>query len=449
MIPMNDELRVEPSSEGMTDLLTIGFGTTVAMWTVAFLCRLPPAYMPSPAVAILMLLCLFAGGFWGGRCTGRGWKGGAFPGGIAAVLNLLILGSLLGGDSPNAVRPQALWWIPGWFLASVCLGGIGGVVGTSSGASRPWTNWTHSFINVTMAATFLLLVVGGLVTSNEAGLAVVDWPNSFGYNMFLYPLSRMTGGVFYEHSHRLIGSLVGLTTLVAAILLFRKDSRSWMKVLVSIAVLAVVIQGIMGGLRVTGTFTLSTSPEDTSPSLLLAVVHGVFGQLFFTYLGVLSVLTSTSWINGRPASDSPSRRLDSRLAICLFLLLVPQLILGALQRHFGILLMWHLTFAGFVALLAFILGIRVGGLYDHEPLVKRWGGLLLAVTALQILLGFGALVTIVPLGDGHTPQTPLQVLLATAHQAVGAILLVTAASLLLWLRREASSRPEGMQGCSL
>ena len=76
--------------------------------------------------------------------------------------------------------------------------------------------FTAVHANVTVAATFLLVVAGGLVTSNEAGLAVVDWPNSFGYNMFLYPLAKMTGGIYYEHAHRLYGSLVGLTTIVLA-----------------------------------------------------------------------------------------------------------------------------------------------------------------------------------------------------------------------------------------
>ncbi|MBW7939502.1 MAG: COX15/CtaA family protein, partial [Candidatus Omnitrophica bacterium] len=133
---------------------------------------------------------------------------------------------------------------------------------------------------VGVAATFLLIIVGGLVTSNDAGLAVVDWPNSFGYNMFLYPLSRMTGGIYYEHAHRLFGSLVGITTLVITFHLFRVDQRKWVKNF-SLLVLAVVIaQGILGGLRVTGKFTLATSPEEVAPSLTLALVHGVLGQFF-------------------------------------------------------------------------------------------------------------------------------------------------------------------------
>ena len=437
----NDSTR-QPPSEGATDILTIGFGTTVGMWAVAFVCRMPPAVVPNSVLGVAILFCLVVGGFWAGRCTGRGWKGGALSGLVAAVLNLLVLGSLLGGNGPNVIVPRAFWWVPGWLLISICLGAIGALVGAGKPTPGIRHNWTWSFVNVSVSATFLLLVVGGLVTSNDAGLAVVDWPNSFGHNMFLYPLSRMTGGVYYEHSHRLIGSLVGLTTLVAVFLLFRKESRSWIKVLACVAVVAVVIQGILGGLRVTGRFTLSTSPTDTSPSLVLAVVHGVFGQVFFTFLVALSAFTSTSWKRGRPAPPSPSRRLDSRLAGGLVLLLVPQLVLGALQRHFGILLVWHLTLAGFVALSAFVLGVRVWGLYPDESPLRGFGAALLVVTGVQILLGFGSLVTIVPMGDSHTLQSPLQVMVATSHQAVGAILLAAAVSLFLWLQWETGELQE-------
>jgi len=131
---------------------------------------------------------------------------------------------------------------------------------------------------VPTVAALLLLTAGGLVTSKEAGLAVVDWPNSFGYNMFFYPLSRMTGGIFYEHAHRLLGTLVGLSVIVLTVQLWRADDRTWVKWLSVCLLVMIVCQGILGGLRVTGHFTLSTSREAVAPSITLAVIHGVLGQ---------------------------------------------------------------------------------------------------------------------------------------------------------------------------
>ena len=109
--------------------------------------------------------------------------------------------------------------------------------------------------------------------------AVVDWPNTEGYNMFLYPLARMTGGVYLEHAHRLLGSLVGFTTLMLAVHVQITERRGALKALAWTALGFVVVQGILGGLRVTGHFTLSTRPADTDPKVVLAAIHGVFGQV--------------------------------------------------------------------------------------------------------------------------------------------------------------------------
>lgn len=109
----------------------------------------------------------------------------------------------------------------------------------------------HWFAVATAVATFLLLGAGGLVTSHEAGMSVPDWPNSYGYNMFAFPISKWTGGIFYEHTHRLWASVVGLMTTILAAWIWLRDSRKWMKWLGVIAFLLVVAQGVLGGLRVT------------------------------------------------------------------------------------------------------------------------------------------------------------------------------------------------------
>src|SRR6202040_2778147 len=109
----------------------------------------------------------------------------------------------------------------------------------------------HWFAIISTLSVLLLICSGGLVTSHEAGMAVPDWPNSFGYNMFLFPVSRWVGGVFFEHTHRLIASGVGLLTIGLCVLTLIIEDRLWVKWLSGIAVIAVIVQGILGGLRVT------------------------------------------------------------------------------------------------------------------------------------------------------------------------------------------------------
>jgi len=265
-------------------VVTVGFGTTVAMWAVGYFCRLPAILLPSPLVLVLLLGCLFGGGYVLGRASGSGWSIGAAAGLITGVLNLLILGSLLGGDDPNRVVPSALWWLPGSILVSAALAGVGAAVGSRQATtSAGRVNWLSAFAWVAVAATALLLAAGGLVTSAEAGLAVDDWPTSFGYNMFLYPLSKMTGGVYYEHAHRLLGALVGLTTVVLALMVQSTASPRWVRVWAWLAVPTVIVQGILGGIRV------------TERNLALAMVHGVLAQIFFAGLVALAVFTSDRW----------------------------------------------------------------------------------------------------------------------------------------------------------
>src|SRR5690349_21764347 len=98
--------------------------------------------------------------------------------------------------------------------------------------------------------TLLLILMGGLVTNTGSALAVPDWPTTFGHNMFLFPWDKMVGGIFYEHTHRLLGSLVGLLTLLLAAVLWRADRRRWVRSLGIAAVVAVIVQGVLGGMRV-------------------------------------------------------------------------------------------------------------------------------------------------------------------------------------------------------
>jgi len=159
-------------------------------------------------------------------------------------------------------------------LAGAAIGALAAHAGSAGHAPRAASpNWIGAFAGVAAAATLGLVTIGGLVTSNDAGLAVVDWPNSFGYNMFLYPLSRMTGGIYYEHAHRLFGSLVGLDDAVLAIVLWRTEERGWVKRLALLASCSSSSRGSSAGCASPAAFHAVGGPAHTAPSLALAVVH--------------------------------------------------------------------------------------------------------------------------------------------------------------------------------
>src|SRR5712671_6558538 len=111
--------------------------------------------------------------------------------------------------------------------------------------------WLHRFAILMAAATLSLVCIGGLVTSHGAGMAVPDWPTTFGYNMFFFPISKWVGGIFYEHTHRLVASAVGFLTIILAVWLWIKEERRWLRWLGVLALAAVIVQGILGGLGVT------------------------------------------------------------------------------------------------------------------------------------------------------------------------------------------------------
>ncbi len=412
-------------------VLTVSFGSAVAMWAAGYLSRLPAVQLPSPVLLALVLACLYGGGWALGRYANLGWRHGAAAGLFTGLINLLVLGSFLAEGRPNEIVPSALLWLPGSILLAVALSASGAAMGERwFPREPPYQNWVAAFVRVTIVAALLLLVVGGLVTSTDAGLAVVDWPNSFGFNMFLYPFSRMTGGIYYEHAHRLFGALVGLTTVALAVLLQLRDPRRWMRGLGWTAVAMVVVQGVMGGLRVTGAFTWSSLPEAMRPNVVLAMVHGVFGQLFFATLVALGAFTSTIW--GRASLPSPraSARADHWLSVLLVLLLFVQLILGAAQRHFSALLIAHIVFGvAVVAPIAIHLGFRTWGLNEGQKLLQRLGLALVGAVTLQVLLGLGAFVAVRGAASGEL-RPAVEILLTTAHQGFGAVLLAAAVMLL-------------------
>lgn len=430
-----------------SDILTLGFGTTVAMWTVGYIGRLPDFQAPSAVLLTLMLLILAFGGFVSARLTTGGVLAGVRTGVLSSLLNLLILGSLLADAARGEILPSALVWLPGSLAAGAILGALGGLLGSrGAGGCEPLVGqplfdpdgladraWDAAFASVAGAATLLLIVAGGVVTGQQAGLAVVDWPNSFGSNMFLYPLSRMTGGIYFEHSHRLIGSLVGFTTLVLAIQLWRVENRRWVKGLAGAALAMVIIQGILGGLRVTGHFTMSQDAAITTPSITLAVVHGVFAQLFLSTLVALFCVTTPLWRRA-VAAIHPGAGIDHGLSRILVIMVIVQLMLGAVLRHVAHGLLFHITMATIVAGTALFAGMRAWGEHRGQPVIPYLGRGLMVLVTTQLVLGVLALWGTSLTTTRQAPHL-LDVIFTTTHQTVGAVILTMSVMLMLWTRR--------------
>src|SRR3954468_6283889 len=160
--------------------------------------------------------------------------------------------------------------------------------------------WLHRFACALAVATLFLVALGGVVTTKGVGMAVPDWPTNYGENMFLFPYSKWVGGVFYEHSHRLVASIVGMLTTILMVWLWVGESRRWLRWLGVIAFFGVVFQGVLGGLRVVfDKYGLGTE---------LGIFHATFAQLFFLFVCSIACFTSRWW------NKVSARELDSATA---------------------------------------------------------------------------------------------------------------------------------------
>ncbi len=192
---------------------------------------------------------------------------------------------------------------------------------------RRYSKWLNRFAWFTAFATLLLICSGGMVTSKGVGLAVPDWPTTFGYNMFLFPVSKWIGGVLFEHTHRLIASTVGFLTIILAIWLWRVEDRQSVKTLGLVAVAGVILQGILGGLRV-------TMLKDQ-----IGIFHAGLAQAFLGLIVLIAIVTTNFWRtlpqNLNAISIQVSERLRSvkTIAIVTTLVIYLQLALGATMRH--------------------------------------------------------------------------------------------------------------------
>ncbi|PWT78829.1 MAG: cytochrome oxidase biogenesis protein CtaA [Acidobacteria bacterium] len=189
-------------------------------------------------------------------------------------------------------------------------------------ADRRYNKWLNRFAWLTCIATLLLICSGGMVTSKNVGLAVPDWPTTFGYNMFLFPVSKWVGGVLFEHTHRLMGSFVGFLTIILAIWLWRGDGRRWVRCLGLVAVVGVILQGILGGLRV-------TMLKDE-----IGIFHACVAQAFLALLVVIALATTGFWRRLCEFNINANKFVPIRaLAVAITVVIYGQLALGATMRH--------------------------------------------------------------------------------------------------------------------
>ena len=287
----------------------------------------------------------------------------------------------------------------------------------------------HLFAAFVAAATALLIFAGGLVTSTESGLSVPDWPTTYGWFMFTFPLDKMVGGIFYEHSHRLIASVVGFLILVLAFWLWRREERAWVRRLGYTALAAVVTQGILGGITV-----LWFLPDPVS------IAHAGLAQLVFCMTVSIALVTSPRWQSGSARDD----RTLQLVALVTTVVTYVQILVGATMRHTGAGLAipdFPLAFGQIVppvwtapiaihyahrvgAVIVSVLVLATAGhvLYHHREQRSLRRPALLLVGLLLVQITLGAL----------TVLTGKQFIINSLHVVTGAMVLGT--SLVLTLR---------------
>jgi cytochrome c oxidase assembly protein subunit 15 len=311
-------------------------------------------------------------------------------------------------------------------------------------AADPIRRWPNRLAIALALATFPLIWMGGLVTTYGAGMAVPDWPQTYGY-WFYYPLRSWlaTRDIFLEHSHRMIGTVVGLLSIALAVALWRWDCRRWVRWLGVAALAGVCAQGILGGLRV------------RMNEILLADIHGCVAPLFFALTTALVAITSAAWQTLPAARPHPAAARLQRLSLAVTVLCYVQIVFGAQVRHIARLTaasslsLWvwlHVLNAILIAAgMAWLLCVVLRRAKNQKPLVRR-ATLLGLVFAVQCVLGVTTWVVkygwpgwftryVWSLEYTVESGARLPSHLTTAHVACGSLLLVTSLSLTLWTPR--------------
>jgi cytochrome c oxidase assembly protein subunit 15 len=318
------------------------------------------------------------------------------------------------------------------------------------------SRWPHRLAVVLVCATFPLIWVGGLVTTYDAGMAVPDWPTTYGYNLFLYPWTTWVAGpwdLFIEHGHRLLGALVGMITIALAAAAWRFDDRRWLRWLTIAALVLVIVQGVLGGARV------------IQDERQLAKIHGCLGPAFFALATALAVFTSRIWKTGPTAAPDNRARKLHRLAILTVAIAFLQLVLGANLRHipvtasvmeFRAAIIFHLVGAAALTVHVILLALHVLRRRAGEAALRYPALVLCVLIVLQLTLGGASWIVkySLPTGihesgflSGFTIENEglAQSLTVTAHSAGGSLILAVTVLLALRALRLA---PRGMETIS-
>lgn len=446
--------------------LFYGFGASLSGWIIAYALRLPGDFIPPIVLGLTLIAVQILGSVMAGRSAGanRAMISGVVTGVIAGIINLLIVLSAFSGERSDDDAMRPLYAAAAYLPTSAVLGAIAGFFGGKLAANRATPpgprNWIGRFAILNAAGALVLLSVGGIVTSAAAGLAVPDWPASFGANMFLFPLSRMTGGVFIEHAHRLLAVLVGLTTATLLVWTLVAKVRFSTKAVAVIASVLVITQAVMGGLRVTqadpidptdaqSAVQIDTAPDDASIELqdnaqsrVLGLLHGVTGQVYVAVLALLAAMLSTTWRSDAPRTPHQAAKGQRRLNLFALIALVIQIGFGAAVRHFDLqnhALMSHLGWSIVVLILLLAAGMRgQKRLGDVSSALRRSAVATRHTVLLQMILGVIALVGAMMYHDQQPPPA-LYIIMRSPHQAIGCVLLISMTLLTAWTIR--TTRP--------
>lgn len=280
------------------------------------------------------------------------------------------------------------------------------------GIAIPYHRGLHRFAIFTACVTLLLIVAGALVTSNDAGLSVPDWPTSFGS---IYRMPLMVGGVKYEHSHRMLAEFVGLLTIILAVWTCRVEKRRWLRWLGIAALGTVIAQGVLGGITV----LLYLPP-------IISSAHAAVAQTFFCIAVAIALFTGPRWIEELPRVELDHRhpKLFTLVLLSVFVLYV-QLLLGAMFRHHGMSWWEHVVHAGVVAIVLSWTAIRAISVHPHIPSVYRPAVTMLSLMVAQLCLGFLAFLTRVMWAKDSVQPELLMIASTVVHVGVGALLLAT------------------------
>lgn len=275
--------------------------------------------------------------------------------------------------------------------------------------------WLYRFALLLACMTLCLIFAGGLVTSHEAGLAVPDWPLSYGRLM-----PPMVGNIFWEHGHRMIAGTVGILTLVLAVWIQIQDERKWMKKLGWVAFGGVVLQALLGGLTV----KMLLPPP-------VSIFHACLAQTFFCLIVAILYFLSPRFKSGKKFSQVySSANLFLMTAVFIYL----QLILGATVRHAHQGIALHIINAFLVLFHIMLSAGRIGRLYGTDVLMRRLGASISFTTLIQIFLGMGAFIFkyVLPRA-GYAPSVN-EVMVTAVHQTTGAVVLMLSVIIVLIAR---------------